>query len=105
MARYHVGDVVTVRPDLMAYTHKYLMDYPGSTGFIAVPKMKNFEGRPVTITHVDPDDMSYGIEQDGGEFFWTDEMFVDSFLPDDGDDIEPDDQAWSDFMSGFLYDK
>lgn len=63
--KYKVGDKVKVRPDLS------IKDYGTEC---AIEEMLSFKGEHVTISQVNVDD--YFIEEDDGQFYWTDEMFL-----------------------------
>lgn len=62
--KYKVGDKVKVRSDL-----KINRDY-GSQAFVR--EMSQYIGKVVTIKETYSN--KYNIEEDGGEWFWTDEM-------------------------------
>lgn len=62
--KYKVGDKVRVRPDLQI---KDYGDY-----YCAVEEMSLFKGDYVTISEVN--NVGYYIEEDEGQFLWTDDM-------------------------------
>lgn len=82
--KYRAGDVVYVRSDLLANSERYPMD-GCKNGFIANEDMVLFRGKPVTIFECIPrffNDDGYGdyfyiINEDNGEWHWTDAMFED----------------------------
>ena len=65
--KYKVGDKVKVREDL-----KIGKTYNGQT---FVPQMKKYKGQIVTIKIVD--NGGHYIEEDGQDWYWTDEMLED----------------------------
>ena len=75
MARFGVGDKVTVR-SLKNLKKTLSEDYDGlhtSKGVYFIPSMEKYCGKTVTITEVHS--CGYRIEEDGGRYNWTDEMF------------------------------
>lgn len=62
--KYKIGDKVRIRPDL---------EVKGYGSESAVEEMTTFSGERVTISKVNTVD--YSIEEDDGQFYWTDEMF------------------------------
>lgn len=75
--RYKAGDKVIVRKDLVV-DDKYGIDSMGAMCRF-VDDMKLLKGETVTIARVDvgiPGDIRYHIKEDGGEWSWTDDMFV-----------------------------
>ena len=64
--KYKVGDKVRVREDLIA-EKQYGKDF-------FVSEMNPFKGQIVTIKIVK--DGGYVIEEDSGEWYWTEEMFL-----------------------------
>ena len=63
--KYKVGDIVTVRSDLEVH-ERYGCEF-------FAPRMVKFKGKKVTIDRIAY--CNYEIEEDGREFYWTDEMF------------------------------
>lgn len=75
--RYKVGDKVIVRKDLVVEDW-YGIDLDG-VKCLFVSEMDFLKGETVTITYVDIGilgDIRYNIEEDGGKWWWTDDMFV-----------------------------
>lgn len=75
MARFNVGDKVTVR-SLKNMKKKLTGDSDGlrtTSGIYFVPDMNEYCGKTVTITNVHK--AGYRIKEDGGHWNWTDEMF------------------------------
>lgn len=65
--KHKVGDKVRIREDLKE--NVYYGEY------FAVSEAIRFGGKTVTISDIDMSKFSYEIEEDGGKFYWTDEMF------------------------------
>lgn len=73
--RYKVGDKVIVRKDLVV-DDEYGIDLEGAQCYF-VHEMAKYRGKPVTIRRSDcSNNLRYGIEEDGGVWSWTDDMFV-----------------------------
>ena len=75
MAFFSVGDVVTVRTDLEIDADYYSDGYEWYDTF--VEEMSRFKGERVTISRIFGETCKYEIEEDGGGYYWTDEMFVE----------------------------
>lgn len=86
--KYNVGDTVIVRDDLVEYTVRYRMEHPDydHPGYIVIPSMLEFAGKPVTISGVYKDGAAYDIEEDA-LCAYTDEMFV-GLANEEVDDID-----------------
>jgi len=75
--RYKVGDNVIVRKDLVA-GDEYGIDLDGMK-CLFVGDMNFLKGETVTIAYVSvgiSGDIRYHVKEDGGEWWWTDDMFV-----------------------------
>lgn len=68
--KHKVGDKVKIRPDL-----RYDEEYDGQN---VNEEMIMSRGEEVTISEVFAEDLGYEIEEDDGQFFWTDAMFEDA---------------------------
>lgn len=75
MAFFSVGDVVTVRTDLEIDADYYCDGREWYDTF--VEGMDDFKGERVTISRISGETCKYEIEEDGGGYYWTDEMFVE----------------------------
>ena len=64
--KFKVGDKVRVREDLIVGK--------GYGWFSFVKTMEEHLGEVATIQGIDPQTKTYGIEEDDGEAYWTDEM-------------------------------
>lgn len=87
--RYKIGDKVIVRKDLVVGDHYGIDPLGAKCRFVC--EMDFFKGKTVTIAHVDVGilgDIRYNIEEDGGKWWWTDDMFV-GLAPKE----EPEDSA------------
>lgn len=73
MARYNVGDMVTVRPDLRRHVEYSMFDDKHSTNR-ATPSMLEYAGKNVVIANISSG--QYETEELPG-LLWTDEMFED----------------------------
>lgn len=69
-----VGDRVVIRNDLKEY-HKYDMENTLDNSQIVVPSMMVLRGKTVIISEARQ--QFYRIEEDGGCWCWTDQMFED----------------------------
>lgn len=84
---FKVGDKVIVRPDLIYSEHDeekwYSMFYDGSVKEVATLGMcRRYAGKLVTIEKVYSKyggGFKYLIREDGGTYYWTDEMFCYNF--------------------------
>lgn len=76
--RFNVGDVVTVRNDLVSGTRYYMDGHKNWDS--AVEEMCVWSGKMVTIAGIS-DTEKYFIEQDNDDikWCWTDEMFEEFF--------------------------
>jgi hypothetical protein len=75
MARFNVGDKVTVR-SLKNMKKEFIEDFDGlrtTSGIYFVSDMSEYCGKTVTIAGVHK--AGYRIKEDGGHWNWTDEMF------------------------------
>lgn len=72
MSRFHVGDIVTVRPDLVENNIYYMENRFYSDSFVS--SMMPLRGKRVTITSCYS---KYRIAESGCN--WTDEMFEEYF--------------------------
>lgn len=76
MARFKVGDKVTVR-SMKSIKKEFVEDYDGfcapKSGVYFVSGMDKYCGKTVTIT--DAYRAGYRIKEDGGHWNWSDEMF------------------------------
>ena len=87
--RYKVGDKVIVRKDLVV-DDEYGIDLQGAQCYF-VPAMAKYRGEPVTIRRSDcSNNLCYGIEEDGGVWAWTDDMFVGPAPKDKTEDSAED---------------
>lgn len=87
--RYKVGDKVIVRKDLVV-DDEYGIDLQGAQCYF-VPAMAKYRGELVTIRRSDcSDNLRYGIEEDGGVWGWTDDMFVGPAPKDKTEDSAED---------------
>ena len=69
--RYQVGDVVKIREDL--HDEGERGRFSGTVGYDC--DMARYAGMKVTITRILSD--SYKIEEDNGQFFWSEDMIDD----------------------------
>lgn len=101
MSLYQPGDTVLVRSDLSEYTTYDTDSKLRHVG--AIPSMVPFAGSFVTIKYAatDSDDGCYKIEEDGGNWWWCDGMFV----PVKAKEISVDESDWGDFFSGYQHGK
>lgn len=67
----NVGDVVTIRSDLVK-DEEYEM-FEGNESDVVVEDMLQYRGKKATITDIDP--VKYRISIDNNKWKWTDEMF------------------------------
>lgn len=70
--KYKIGDKVKVRDDIELYK-KYKMDDNKELAWVT-PEMLKFKGEILTITKIDKYG-KYRVNEDNGEWCWTDEMF------------------------------
>ena len=91
--KYHVGDKVVVRSDLVEDEVYYMDD--GRAGDSYVYEMVNYRGEIVTISDVGD---KYSIEEDSGAFWWTDEMF--ECLAEQGNESEVSSEDLMSLLNG-----
>ena len=100
MAEYNVGDRILVRDDLQIDDIEHGIYYmfsdthreDGNYGYYFVSGMAKYMGEYVTINKVLGSEDGYFIDQDGGEFVWTDEMFEFNRM------VNPSKEALVDFL-------
>lgn len=73
--KYKVGDTVKIRKDLIVNGHYYNDEHTGVDYDSFAQGMKKYKGKIATITKCFSYD--YKIDLDGGNYYWTDEMFED----------------------------
>lgn len=74
MPKYKPGDIVMVREDLSEHLCYPMAD--GSwEGTHVSPSMARRRGNQVTISRITSEGL-YNIEEDFGQWFWTDTMFL-----------------------------
>lgn len=101
MSLYKPGDKVIVRPDL---TNTWLYETDNKMRHVGVvSSMASFAGGIVTIKYAatGSNDGCYKIEEDGGNWWWCDGMFV----PVETKEISVDESDWGDFFSGYQHGK
>lgn len=74
---YKVGDYVRIRPDLLkGYRYMSYGDTDVSNACLFISEMEQYRGYETKITRIKTTNpVRYGIEIDGGKFFWVDGMF------------------------------
>ena len=96
MSRYRPGDQVLVRDDLELGGH-YKSDGEEKARCAFVSPMCDYCGKIVTIVSENGlrDRTRYRIAEDGGDWAWTDEMFV-GLADESGWVFDPGDELFSD---------
>lgn len=92
MPRYEVGDKVRV-VDNLGDRERYYMD-GGHAYNCSVSTMEEYRGKVVTIKSVAS--FGYSIEED--DYTWTDEMFYGLADDDDGQEVEIDEDKFTEII-------
>lgn len=102
MTIYQPGDRVVVREDLLTCTDYAMFDQDNPRTMVVVDEMCSFRGCDVTITEITNTDEGdfYHIEEDNGDFYWSDDMFsgLANAAP-----LEDDPAAWDSFFKNFSH--
>lgn len=77
--KYKVGDKVVIKSADWYYNNRDEIGQVDCGGTCFIPSMITFCGQIVTISSVQPSLEFYRIKEDGGTFYWTDEMIEGIF--------------------------
>ena len=77
--KYKVGDKVLIKSVDWYYKNRDKIEQVDCSGTCFIKSMVTFCGQVVTISSVQPSLEFYHIKEDGGTFYWTDEMIEGIF--------------------------
>ena len=77
--KYKVGDKVLIKSVDWYYKNRDKIEQVDCSGTCFIKSMVTFCGQVVTISSVQPSLEFYRIKEDGGTFYWTDEMIEGIF--------------------------